>query len=97
MAIKRPLLSTGLFASPSVRVDDILVQDGLAARVPAQRVLRPSADVTAPDSSVRTPPTSGPPGRHIGRQSNSTQHAVTASAGRTQNSGRSGDHRLDGQ
>jgi len=88
---QRPrLLSTGLFASREAPVDDIPFLNDLAARVLARRVLRPSAAVmTFPGLGAHIPPTSGLPGPHIGRQSSSTRHAMTASAGRTQDSDRS--------
>ena len=93
----RKLLSTDLFASRKVPVDDILVLDGLVARVLARQVLRPSAVVMTLGSAARTAPISDPPGSHIGRQSSSTQHAVTASVARTQDSDRLGGRKLAGQ
>ena len=98
MSPYRPELpSTDLFASQVVPVDDIHVLDGPATPVLVQRVLHLSAAVMTPGSAAHIAPISGPPGSHIGRQSSSTQHAMTASADRTQDSDRSGARRLADQ
>ena len=91
------LLSTDLFANREVPVDNILVLDDPAAPVLVRRVLHPSAAAMTPGSAAHTAPISGPPGRHIGKQPSSTRHAMTASAGRTQDSDRSGARRLAGR
>jgi hypothetical protein len=53
--------------------------------------------VMIPGSVDRTAPISGLPDPDIGRQSSSTQHAVTASVAHTQDSDRSDAHRLAGR
>jgi len=90
-------VSTDLLASRDVPVDDIPVLDAPAARVLVRRVLRRSAALTTPNSVVHTAPISGPPGNHIGRQSSSTQHAMTALGAHIQDSGRSGGRKLADQ
>ena len=94
---RRKFLSTDLFASREVPVDDILALDGLAAPVLVRLVLHPSAAVMTPGLEDRTDPISGSPGRYIGRQSSSSLRVVTASVARTQDSDRSGDHTLVGR